>query len=162
MVCSKFGIGSVFRLHLWPVVLGLEFCLKNKITKKESKAPFSLKKNVYTTNCKKERLNTFFILTTQMGLLSERTHGDFICRMFQCLCTNFVTSACCIEYIACILRVEGGQAAFHCALQLLWMKSCAFDAFLYCTYLYILTILPCYEHRFCYICLFRFPTKIGP
>lgn len=54
-----------------------------------------------------------------MGLLSERTHGDFICRMFQCLCTNFVTSACCIEYIACILRVEGGAKLLfivHCSL----------------------------------------------
>lgn len=97
-----------------------------------------------------------------MGLLSKRTHGDFICRMFQCLCTHFVTSACCIDYIACILRWRGCQAAFHCALQLVWMKSYAFDAFLYCTYLYILTILPCYKHRFCYICLFLFPTKIGP
>lgn len=88
----------------------------------------------------KGKIKHFFlyILPTQMGLLSKRTHGDFICRMFQCLCTNFVTSACCIEYIACILRVEGGPSCSSlCTAACSDEKLCLWCIFILYIFVYI-------------------------
>lgn len=131
------------------------------ITMKWIKNLFLLKKKMYILQMAKWKIKGIFYINNANGIPFKEDWWGLLCRMLQCCCTGFVTSACCTEYIACVPGVEWASCSSWCTAACWDGKLRLRCIFILYIFVYI-TILPCSEHGFCYICLFLFPTKVGP
>ena len=92
---------------------------------------------------------------------SKKNDGKHTCRMFHASALIFYNLHAVYTTFACIL---GGKSRLFslCKMQRGWLRTAAFRTFLYCTYLYILTISPCMNTDFvifaCFCFLPNWPT----
>lgn len=106
-----------------------------------------------------ERQTRFYIRKADESF-SKKNDCNHSCRMFLCKCTNFLSPACCIKYI-CLYTRRKSQAVFP-VYDAAWMTGKVSLPYIFILYIFVYTNdIAMYEHRFCYICLFLFPTKLA-
>lgn len=107
----------------------------------------------------KERQTRFYIRKADQSF-SKENDDNYTCRIFLCKRTNFLLPACCIQYI-CLYTRRKNQAAFL-VYNAAWMAGNVSLPYIFILYMFVYTnYITMYEHRFCYICLFLFPTKLA-
>lgn len=163
VIRHTFVVGSIFRLHLWPVVLG--FCFENNKQSKESKAHFSLKNKCIYSKWQKGKIKPIFYINNANGTPSRGASRDFPWRMSRCSCTHFVTSACCIEHIACNLERRGPSCSSSGTAACLDEKLRLWCIFILYIFVYINYIAMVWTQILLYLLVsvsYKKKKKIGP